>query len=151
MISIRRCTIRELEATPNLAAVLAEYARESRMAELGEPRAQVETYRHLEATGMFHPIGAFDGDRLAGFILPIVIVLPHYGVVAATIESIFVPATERKKGIGLRLLDAARTLARELGSKGMLVSAPAGGRLDKVLSRSKRFRHSNNVYIEALA
>ena len=147
---IRRCTTAELEAAPNLAEVLAEYALESSMKELGPARAQVEIYRALEASGLFHPIAAFEGDRLLGFILPIVVVLPHYGVVAATIESFFVPKAVRKQGIGLRLLAMAEALARELGAKALLLSAPVTGSMGRVLA-AKGFRHSNDVFVKGLA
>jgi GNAT superfamily N-acetyltransferase len=148
---IRRCTIAELEAAPNLVAVLREYASESGMPELGEPSAQVDTYRKLEAAGVFHPVGAFDGDRLVGFILPIVVVLPHYGVLAATIESYFVLQAERQKGIGLRLLAFAEDLARGLGAKALLLSAPVEGALAHAMRRHKQYRRSNDVFVRALA
>ena len=150
MTIIRRCTVAELEAAPNLAEVLAAYEVESRMKELGPATPQIATYRALEASGMFHPIGAFDGDRLLGFILPIVVVLPHYGVVAATVESFFVLVPERKRGIGLQLLKFAETTARELGAKALLLSAPVSGALTRVLA-AKAYRHSNDVYVKALA
>lgn len=148
-VCVRPCTVAELEAAPNLAELLAEYARESSLPELGAACAQVDTYRKLEASGFFHPIGAFEDGRLVGFILPIVITLPHYGVLAATIESFFVPQADRKKGIGLRLLRAAEHLAKELGAKALLVSAPAQGALSRVLP-AKGYRHSNDVYVMAL-
>lgn len=149
-MDIRRCTIAEFEAAPNFADVLAEYARESSLAELGTVCPQMDTYRALEASGMFHPIGAFDDVRLAGFILPIVIVLPHYGVLAATVESFFVPHAERKKGIGLRLMKYAEELAVGLGAKALLFSAPVGGSLARVLP-FRGYRHSNQVFVRALA
>lgn len=152
MVEIRPCTVAELEAAPNLAEVLAEYAREASLPELGEPTPQTATYRALEASGMFHPIAAFDeNSRLLGFILPIVVTLPHYGVVAATVESFFVSQAERPKGIGLMLLMLAENLAKNLGAKALLLSAPAGGVLDEVLFRTKRYRYSNTVYVTALA
>ncbi len=149
MMEIRPCTVAELEAAPNLAAVLAEYAAESSMPELGEPVPQMDAYRRLEAGGYFHPIAAFENGLLAGFILPIVIRLPHYGVFAATVESFFVPRAERKKGLGLRLLLAAEELAHNLGAKALLLSAPTGGALARVLPRLP-YRHSNDVYVRAL-
>lgn len=149
MIEIRPCTVAELEAAPNLAAVLAEYAREASMPELGQPAPQIETYRRLEASGAFHPIAAFEDGLLAGFILPIVVVLPHYGVLSATVESFFVPRAERKKGLGLRLLLAAEELARALGAKALLLSAPVGGILARVLP-GLPYRHSNDVFVRAL-
>lgn len=150
MVEIRRCTTAELEAAPNLYEVLEEYAAESSLKELGPARAQVETYRALEASGFFHPVGAFEDGMLVGFILPIVVVLPHYGVVAATVESFFVLKSERKKGIGLRLLAYAQELAKRLGAKALLVSAPVGGALARVLPHYG-FRHSNDVFVRQLA
>lgn len=146
---IRSCTVAELEAAPNLAEVLAEYAHESSLPELGQPQAQVETYRALESAGVFHPIGAFDGDRLIGFILPLVAPLPHYGVVAGVVESFFVSTADRKRGVGLKLLGATEGLARAAGAKALLVSAPSGGSLSRVLPH-RGYRHSNEVFVRAL-
>ena len=147
---VRRCTIAELEAAPNLDEVLAEYATESSIPELGPARAQAEIYRAMESAGFLHPIAAFYESRLVGIILPIVITLPHYGVVAATVESFFVPASERKKGVGLELLARAKQVATELGAKALLLSAPVDSVLDATMRMSKSFRHSNNVYVVAL-
>lgn len=151
MVEIRTCTVAEIEAAPNIAEVLAEYARDSSLPELGQGQAQFDAYRALEASGMFHPIGAFDSRRIVGFILPIVVKLPHYGVVAATVESFFVPLACRSKGLGLKLLAFAEDLARRLGAKALLISAPIGSRLAQVLARRKRYRHSNNTFVVALA
>lgn len=150
MIDVRRCTVAELEAAPNLYEVLAEYAHESGMPELGEPNPQFETYRLLEAGGCFHPIAAFEGEMLVGFILPIVVKLPHYGVVAATVESFFVPAADRHKGLGLFLLHKAEEVARELGAKALLLSAPTDSALARTMRLLKGYRHSNEAFVRAL-
>lgn len=150
-MEVRRCTIAELAAMPNLEAVFAEYAAEAALAELGPPCVQVETYRALEATGLFHPIGAFEGGQLAGFILPIVVVLPHYGAMAATVESFFVPKAERHKGVGARLLAEAERLAKELGARALLLSAPIDGVLARVLNLRSKYRATNTVFVRALA
>lgn len=146
---IRRCTVAELEAAPNLLEVLAAYAKESAMKELGAPDPQIATYRALEASGMFHPIAAWNGDLLMGFILPVVVVLPHYGVVAATVESFFVLQSARKQGVGLLLLRQAEETAKALGAKALLLSAPVTGALGRVLA-AKHYRHSNDVFVKAL-
>jgi GNAT superfamily N-acetyltransferase len=147
---IRRCTVAELESAPNLSEVLEAYERESAMQELGKATPQIHVYRAMEAAGLFHPIGAFDDRRLLGFILPIVVVLPHYGVVAATVESFFVLGAERKRGIGLLLLAHAERVARDLGAKALLLSAPVGSALAMVMPK-KQYRHSNQVFVKALA
>lgn len=151
MVDIRRCTVAELQAAPNLADLLAEYARESAMPEIGEPNPQEKTYEQLEAAGVLHPVAAFEGDKLLGFILPLVSVLPHYGVLTAVIESFFVLKEERKHGIGLALLASAESLARDLGAKALLLSAPVGSPLTDAMGGLKRFRHSNDVFVTSLA
>ena len=44
-----------------------------------------------------------------------------------------------------------REVVRGLGAKALLLTAPVGSMLDTMLSRSRRHRHSNNVYVEVLA
>lgn len=149
-LCIRRVTIAEIEAAPNLVEFLAEYAAESSQPELGESVPQFPTYRALEAAGALHPIAAFEGKRIAGFILPIVGVLPHYASPSAMIESFFVPKADRKKGIGLRLKAEAEALAIERGAKGFMISAPVGSALSKVLAKSPAYRRSHDVFVKAL-
>lgn len=146
---VRRCTIADLESAPNLSAVLSEYEIESSMREFGRACVQVEMYRGMEAAGFLHPIAAFDENQLNGFILPIVMTVPHYGVLAATVESFFVPKEFRRQGIGLLLRAEAEKLAKELGAKALLLSAPDMSILDRVMKLSP-YRHSNNVYVRAL-
>jgi len=150
MLTVRRCTIAEIMAAPNLAGVLAEYSAECSLAELGEATPQFDIYKALESSGFFQPIAAFNDDNLVGFVGPIVGKLPHYGVIAATIESIFVLREFRKDGVGDKLMYAAREYAIERGAKAVIYSAPVGSQLSMMLQLSKRHRHSNNVFVEGL-
>jgi GNAT superfamily N-acetyltransferase len=134
-ILVRKCTVADFESSPNWADLLAEYAKEAALPELGRTSPQMDMYRQIEAAGFFHPAGAFHGYVLAGFILPIVITLPHYGVLAASVESFFVPKTYRRSGVGLKLLAYAESMVTAMGGKAILVSAPAGGVLAQVMPR----------------
>lgn len=151
MIEIRACTIAELESADNLDALLTRYAREGSLPELGDPVPQVDIYRLLEQTSVLHPVGAFENGKLVGFIFPLVGPIPHYGATAVTIESFFVRPEERKQGAGLALLAQAESLGRDLGARAILVSAPKGGTLARVLSSKDAYRHSNEVFVRALA
>lgn len=153
-MDVRRCSVAEIEAAPNFEGVLAEYGRECAMEELGRPECQIETYRLLERNAAMHPIAAFQGAVLAGFVLPIVVVLPHYGATAATIESIFVPEKFRKFGVFGQLRAIARQHCRDLGAKALIWSAPVGSVFADVLHLEASrgiCRHSNEVFIEGLA
>ena len=150
MIDIRPCTVGELEDAADLPALLAEYAREGSLPELGQPNPQAEIYRVLEQNGVLHPIGAFERGRLVGFIFPLVGPIPHYGVRAVTIESFFVREDSRRQGAGLELLARAETVGREFEARALLLSAPRGGTLARVLEAKRAYRHSNDVFVRAL-
>lgn len=149
-IVIRPCTVSDMENAPNLASLLAEYGAESAIEGLGQPAAQLETYHQMEAMGVLHPIGAFQGDELVGFLIMIISVLPHYGARIGSTESFFVASAARKSGAGLKLLREAERLAEAQGAMGFFVSAPIGSRLDQVLT-AKRYLETNRVFFKVLA
>lgn len=149
-ITIRPCTVSDIEHAPNSAALLAEYGAESSIAGLGQQCAQFDTYYKLEAAGILHLVGAFRADQLVGFVIVMAAVLPHYGKKVATTESFFVAKNARKGGAGLRLLRAAEQKARDLGAVGFLVSAPVGGQLEQVLPRAG-YENTNRVFFRGLA
>lgn len=150
MIEVRTCSVAELVAAPNSADVVAEYAAQSQFAEFGEAHPHLDTYFMLEKTGMFHAVGAFDGDKVAGFIFFIVNLLPHQGWTAATVESFFVCDAYRKRGAGLRLLRHAEELAQQLGAKVLLASVPVDSRAAHMLPH-RGYRLGNQVFVRTLS
>lgn len=148
MIDVRRCTVAELEAAPNLYEVIAEYEAESPVPELGEARPDIEAYRRLERLKTLYPIGAFDGEMLAGFALPIATSVPHFSRLIVTSESFFVAKADRKRGVGLQLLAALEDVAYTVGARGLFISAPVGSVLAQVLRKRKSYRHSNEVFVK---
>lgn len=149
-IIIRPCTLAEIEQSATLPELLAEYGRESAIPELGPSSPCLTTYRQLAASGVLHVIGAFSPD-LVGIAAVLVFGLPHYaGRRVASLESIFVTPTYRNGGTGLKLLRAAEDCAREQGAMALMVSAPVGGRLETVISRSN-YRSTNRVFTRGLA
>lgn len=149
-IIIRPCTVDEIERSESLPELLDAYAQESRIPELGEVCPDMATYRDIEARGAMRAIGAFSPD-LVGLATLLIYGLPHYGGRRiASMESLFVLPSARKNGTGLRLLAAAKKLAHDLGASALLVSAPVGGRLDKVLRNSAGCRETNHVFLMGL-
>ena len=147
---IRLCAVADIEQTFALPDLIAAYARESSIPELGQGDAQFATYYALEKAGMLRVLGAYQGDTLVGFLALLVSELPHYGCLVATTESFFVSPEARKAGTGQALLANAEALAASVGAKGVLVSAPKGGRLELVMSRSSAYRQTNSVFFKAL-
>ena len=150
MIDIRPCTVAEVEAAGALQELLAAYGAESAIPEIGSPNAHFETYRLMESAGALHIIGAFAPD-LVGVAVLLAYGLPHYGGRrVCSMESFFVAPDTRRTGAGLKLLRAAEAKARELGAAALLVSAPVGGRLARVLPRTG-YRETSRVFVRGLA
>ena len=133
MISIRACSVAEIESASSFKDLLAEYAGESAIEGLPPPSARMPFYYALEKTGAFSVYGAFEEEDLIGFITVLTSVLPHYSTTVAVTESFFVASQHRDTGAGLKLLREAEDYAKERGSPGLLVAAPAGGSLAMVL------------------
>lgn len=148
-VTIKRCTLEEVEAAPNLPALLAEYGAESAIEGLGSQNMQGDTYRALEAAGLLRIVGAWLDGELIGFIAVLVSVLPHYGKRVGVSESYFVAPAHRKTGAGLLLLKEAERMALEDGAMGFLLSAPLGSRLASVLP-ARGYRHTNQVFFKPL-
>ncbi len=149
-ITIRACSVEEIEQAGALEILLEAYAQESSIPELGEASADMDTYRDFEARGAMHTIGAF-APELVGVATVLIYGLPHYaGRRIASMESLFVLPSARRNGTGMRLLQAAKDLARDFGAPGLLVSAPVGSRLDKVLQRTADCRETNHIFLMGL-
>lgn len=149
-LTTRQCTIAEIEHAPNIAALLAEYAVESSIGGLPHPAAKMDIYRHLESVGAIYPIGAFLDDMLVGFITILSPVNAHYGIRIAVAESFFVAKEYRKTGAGIKLRKAAEAHAKEIGSCGLLISAPIGGYLAEVLPHAG-YTETNRVFFRNLS
>lgn len=148
MLSVRRCSCADVMENPAFPALADEYAEECRIAGLPWPDGKLQTYQYIERSGTFQPLGAFIDDSVVGFAAILAPVIPHYGVTIAVTESLFVGKAFRKTGAGLLLLRAAEAYAREVGSPGMLISAPSGGILDRLLTVRKGFRETNRAYFK---
>lgn len=148
-ITVRRCAFAEIEHSPNFPALLAEYDAESGIRDLGAPNPKLATYRMMESAGLGFFIGAFDGILLRGFLIVLVVELPHFSKRVATSESFFVASESRAGGTGLRMLAMAEEIAAEQGAEGILVSAHTGGRLELVLPRVN-YIETSRVFFKSL-
>lgn len=146
---IKRCTLDDLVTAPNWAALLDEYGAESAMDGLGAQNMQLDTYRAMEASGVLYMVGAWVNDELAGFISALISPLPHYGKLICISESFFVAPAHRKSGAGTLLRREIECIGEENGAVGVLMTAPKGGRLAKVLPLCG-YRHTNDVFFKPL-
>jgi len=148
---ISKVSFKDLHEAPNFNDLLEEYIDESANPLLPSPKYQVDTYYALESAGVLHCLASYTQDSvLSGFLTLIVTPMPHYGAIIAASESYFVGGAYRQSGAGLKLLDAAEDLAKELGAAGVLVSAPVGGKLEEVLPRAG-YAHTNQLFFRGVS
>jgi GNAT superfamily N-acetyltransferase len=148
-LEIRQCKLADLIDSPDFVRLTNEYSKESGRAITGDANPQLDFYRAQEASGSMAFAGAWvDGD-LVGMMVIAFTVVPHFGVTVATTETLFVSSEHRKTGAGRELLGLADAVAVEHGCAGVLVSAPVGGVLSKVLPRSG-FVCTNQLFFKAV-
>lgn len=148
-LTVMRTTVAEMQADPDLAALLAEYEAESANDEIGPARPQIATYLAMEASGVMHALAARVDGRLVGFLFLLLPVLPHFGQLVGVGESYFVASAYRHTGAGTRLRTTAEEVAAAAGAVGMLLSAPTDGVLAQVMPRSG-YRETNRIYFKRL-
>lgn len=149
MLTINHTTMAAIEAAPTIAALMAEYEAESANRDIGPINPQWLTYRMMESHGILKAISAEVDGQLVGFMLLLIPVLPHFGQVVGVSESYFVAAAHRHTGAGDRLRQAAEALCTEAGARGLIMSAPCGGDLERVLPR-KGYRPASTHFFKAL-
>lgn len=149
MTEIRKLTVEEYYAEPNIAELWKLYAEEAKVDGLPPHNPQRQMYEAMESMNILHTWGAYDDGRLIGFVALLVNMVPHYGLPIGTLESFFVHRYYRKGGTGINLLRTAEAHAKELGAVGMFVSAPAGGKLEKAMPMWG-YRHTNTTFMKEL-
>tara|TARA_R110000851_G_scaffold287513_2_gene441510 strand:- start:2827 stop:3279 length:453 start_codon:yes stop_codon:yes gene_type:complete len=141
-IYIQKVPVLEILEDKNFKDIAAEYAEESKIEGMPPIDWQTDIYQGMEDAGVIHVFKATDNGEMVGFLSMIISRLPHYGVLAATVESVFV---SKGSGAGSRLLDVAQGYAEDEGCEGFLVSAPVGGRL-AALAPKMGFIRTNEIF-----
>lgn len=151
-MSIFKARYESLLDDPAAEALLAEYAAECSLPELGEVDPQRELYAAMEASGGLQCFGVYSEDltTLVGFISLLTWTVPHYGKTIVSSESIFLSRRDRRSNTGIMMLDFVVNYGREKKARMVQITAPVGSRLAKLLSLMEEYRHSNNVFVRSL-
>lgn len=148
--TIRKVSYSDILGDSNAQVLLEAYAAECSIPVLGSINPQSEIYSALEQSGSSRCFGVYEGDELVGFANELTSILPHYGRMAAVVESLYVGRSHRSGGTGIALMDAVEGYAREAGCAAILYSAPAGSRFDKLLAARRQYACTNIVYCRSL-
>lgn len=144
---IEKVGVTDVMGAREFPALIEEYARESANPGMPPPIVKLESYKAFDATGFLHVFSAIKEGELIGFITVLAPPLPHYSCPVAVTESFFVAAAHRQGGPGLRLLATAEEQARAVGSPGLYIVAPMGGRLIEILPK-RGYVETNRVFFK---
>ena len=147
---IERIRFEDLSSDPAWLPMLDEYANECSIAGMPRPDYQPDMYRAMEQHGALHLHAAYIGDTLVGFCTLLISVLPHYGQVVATTESIFVASDHRHSGVGLALLRTVERYAKEQEAVAIMFSTPRNGRMEQIMP-ALGYTNTNLVFFKSLA
>lgn len=150
--TIRRVCHAEILGAPNARALIAEYAAECSILQIGEIHPQAEIYAMLERSGHMATFGVYTAsEELIGFATVLTTICPHYGRMLATVESLFVRIDHRPGGIGRALMDAIEQHAAQQDCTAVLYSARAHSRFSALLAASDEYIRTNEVYCRSVA
>jgi GNAT superfamily N-acetyltransferase len=147
---ITKIAAREIFGAANWKNLCTQYGDECSLPEVGRIDPQPETYDRMEQSGALQCFGAFAGDALMGFAAVLIYVAPHYGKKIASVESLFVDKRYRRTVLGLGLLIKVERYAKEQQCAAVGYSAPSGSILETLMSRRKKFRRTNSVWMRSL-
>jgi hypothetical protein len=132
-MEIVKSSFSDIEMLAEFPGLLDEYGLESAIHGLPHPRAKSDSYRKLDKSGIFHVFCAFHEGKLVGFITVLLPVLNHYSETVAITESFFVGKDHRNTGAAIALKKKAEEFSKENMAFGILISAPSGSTLEKIL------------------
>lgn len=143
-MKIEPIPIKKLFEHPQFDEVVADYCNESGNPDLGSAMPTLEWYQRMEDAGLFQCCAAFDADRLVGIVTVVVTLYPHFGKLVGSVESIWLHKDYRKGVAGLRLINEAKRVAKDMGAVGVYFGARDGSRLARLYERI--FTPMNRLY-----
>lgn len=146
-VIIRRVSISEVESNESISDILKEYGNECAINGMPPIVDKLIGYKLIESSGVLNVFGAFLAEKLIGIVAVLGVVVPHYGALICATESLFVLKEYRNTGAGTMLIKKAEDFAKELGSLGILLSAPKNGILEKILPH-KGYKETNTTFFK---
>jgi GNAT superfamily N-acetyltransferase len=108
-------------------------------------------YAQLERMQMLHSIGAYDGDRLVGYVLLLVFNHMHYMSCKVAVDDAYYLHPDYRKGtVGLRLFRAAEKLAKNVGAVRICLRAKPQTPAQRLLKALPDYAELETVYTKRL-
>lgn len=127
-MKIERVSPHYLFARPEFDRLCRQYTEESGIKLWGDSKVCIEDYRDTKM------LAAFEEGALVGFACLRLTKHPHYaGKVLSILDAIYAEPSARKGMAGVQLINEVKALAASFGADTMLMSAPYGSRLSRLL------------------
>ncbi len=150
LLTIRPIRIADILDVSETKDLLREYTVECSIPQIGETNPQRAIYDQMEASGLMHCFGVYEGSVLVGFAILLVFVLPHYGKKVANVESLFMRKSHRRGGSGRLLLSAIEKFSREKQCAAMLYNVRKGSNLERLFTVLPQYEQTNSVFVKTL-
>lgn len=148
---VSACSVGEIMNDPRSAALFEQYSRECANPLLGPASPEREMYEAMGASGFAKYFAAYVDGVLCGFAVVLTAMMPHYGRIGATVESLFVMREARGSNLGVMLMAEVEGYAREAGCEVVFYSAPVKSRLARLLFLSSDdYSNTNHIFAKRL-
>lgn len=146
MVTIKQCSFNEISSNQNFMNEVLEYSKSATNKQLKYKGFNPQFYIASENAGILKCIGVFDDDIIVGFAGLVLIDYPHYSVKVGTIETLYLNEAYRDNGLGSKLINKVRKVAKDNGCEGIYIGLPYGTPLaDSILKRSKKHLTPVNI------
>lgn len=134
-VYIREGKFSELFDAKNFDDLAMMYTLESGNPAFGRENVDTNWYLEQERDGVAKLIIAEADDHIVGFCVLCEGYHPHFSVPLVCIDVLYLTPAYRRGLAGLKLIRAAKRIARDNGFRFLQASAPAGSRLNKLYAR----------------
>lgn len=107
-----------------------------------------EMYDTMHAYGALVCVGVFDGSNIVGYGIATVSPHPHYQLIQANHDSLFIHPRYRTPRVALRLIEAVEQACKAKGAAFIAWHAKQGSPFEQVMR--KRAKPEETVYIKEL-
>lgn len=150
MVEVIEVLYEEIEKCDGFFDLISEYSKESSSPVTPNAQPMAERYRMMTELGAIRLLGAFDGEKVVGLAgVAVAKTQMHSSAPICSIESFYLRKEYRQGANGLKLLNAAKAVAKEAGAPGLLIATPTEGSYNALCS-ALGMKHLQNLWWCAL-
>ncbi len=114
-----------------------------------KPEPSRELYDMLEQSGALIAFGAYDGDRMVGYVSAMLYRHPHYPMTVAQHDTLYLLPEYRQGSAALRMMRAVEVSAAERGAERMMWHAKLDSQFSHILM-AKGYHTEETIFSKEL-